>query len=40
MTHVEWDPECKCATPSLLSPFCNLWTMSNNYSYPSPVFSL
>jgi hypothetical protein len=24
MTYVEWDPECKCAIPSLLPPFCNL----------------
>jgi hypothetical protein len=31
MTYVEWDPECKCVIPSLLPPFCNLWTMSNNY---------
>jgi hypothetical protein len=31
MIYVEWDPECKCAIPSLLPPFCNLWTMSNNY---------
>jgi hypothetical protein len=31
MTYVEWDPDGKCAIPSLLPPFCNLWTMSNNY---------
>jgi hypothetical protein len=31
MTYVEWDPECKCSIHSLLPPFCNLWTMSNNY---------
>jgi hypothetical protein len=31
MTYVEWDPECKCAIPSLLPSFCNLWTMFNNY---------
>jgi hypothetical protein len=31
MTYVEWDPECKSAIPSLLPPFCNLWTMFNNY---------
>jgi hypothetical protein len=24
MTYVEWDPECKCAIPSLLPPYCNL----------------
>jgi hypothetical protein len=31
MTYVEWVPECKCAIPSLLPPFCNVSTMSNNY---------
>ncbi len=31
MTYVEWDPKCKCAIPSLLPSFCNLWTMFNNY---------
>jgi hypothetical protein len=31
MTYVEWDPECKCAIPSVLPSFCNPWTMFNNY---------
>jgi hypothetical protein len=31
MTYVEWDPECNFAISSLLSSFCNLWTMFNNY---------